>query len=100
MDNNTIARYALGISEEEHRELVRLTESLDKETRDAEEFLNQHLELTGPLALPRKVKKEIRNMKRTLMINNQSPFFFIFSFTASGFVLIHLISIIFIISLY
>ena len=33
--------------------MERLTEALDKETRAAEEFLNQHLELTGPLAQKR-----------------------------------------------
>lgn len=63
LDNNTIAGYALVITQQEHEDLVRLTEGLDRETRAAEEFLNQHLELAGPLALPRKVKQEIKNMK-------------------------------------
>ncbi len=63
VDNNTIARYALVITEEEHEELERLTESLDRETRAAEEFLNRHPELAKPLALPKKVRKEIHNMK-------------------------------------
>ncbi len=62
MDSNTIAKYALVITQEEHEELVRLTERLDEETRAAEMFLNQHLELTKPLALPRKVNREIRKM--------------------------------------
>ncbi len=62
MDHNTIARYALVLTGEEHEELQRLTEQIDEETIRAEEFLNQHLELTGPLALPKSVKKEIRQM--------------------------------------
>lgn len=63
LDSNTIAKYALVITQEEHEELVRLTEKLDKETTSAEEFLNQHLELAKPLALPKKVSKEIKKMK-------------------------------------
>lgn len=63
LDHNTVAKYALVITQEEHEELVKLTEQLDRETRAAEEFLNQNLELVGPLALPKKVKREIRNMK-------------------------------------
>lgn len=62
LDSNTIAKYALVITREEHEELVRLTEQLDVETRAAEEFLNHNLNLAGPLALPKKVSKEIRNM--------------------------------------
>lgn len=62
LDSNTVAKYALVITPQEHEELVRLTEALDRETRAAEEFLNNHLELIGPLALPKKVNKEIRNM--------------------------------------
>lgn len=63
LDNNTIAKHALVLTKEEHMELQRLTESLDQETRKAEEFLNQHLELTKPLALPKSVSKEIKKMK-------------------------------------
>ncbi|MBQ7943048.1 MAG: glutathionylspermidine synthase family protein [Lachnospiraceae bacterium] len=62
MDSNTVAKYALVITQEEHEELVRLTESLDEETRVAEVFLNNHLELTKPLALPKKVRNEIKKM--------------------------------------
>lgn len=61
-DQNTIAPYAVSITQEEHEELVRLVESLDAETKAAEEFLNQHQELTKPLALPKKIKKEIHKM--------------------------------------
>ena len=63
LDNNTIAKHALVLTKQEHKELQRLTESLDQETRNAEEFLNQHLELTKPLALPKSVSKEIKKMK-------------------------------------
>lgn len=63
LDNNTIAKYALVITQEEHEELKRLTEELDRETRAAEEFLNQNLELAKPLALPKKIRKEIKKMK-------------------------------------
>lgn len=63
LDSNTIAKYALIITKKEHEELRKLTEKLDAETREAEEFLNNHLEITKPLALPKKVRKEIKNMK-------------------------------------
>lgn len=63
LDSNTIARYALVLTPEEHQELVKLTESLDGETRAAEEYLNQHPELIKPLALPQSVRKEIVNMQ-------------------------------------
>lgn len=63
LDNNTIAKYALVITSKEHEELKKLTEQLDKETREAEEFLNHNLELIKPLALPRSVHKEIKKMQ-------------------------------------
>lgn len=62
VDNNTIARYALVITKEEHQELKRLTEQLDSETRAAEEFLNNNLELSVPLALTKKVSRELKKM--------------------------------------
>ena len=61
-DNNTIAKYALVISKEEHEELESLTEKLDEETRQAEEFLNKHLNLTKVLALPTKIHQELKKM--------------------------------------
>lgn len=63
LDNNTVAKYALVLTQEEHQKVKELTEKLDKETRAAEDFFNQHLELTKPLALPRKMKKEVELMK-------------------------------------
>ncbi|MCL2814823.1 MAG: glutathionylspermidine synthase family protein [Oscillospiraceae bacterium] len=62
-DNNTIAGHILVITEEEHRELEKLTEKLDKETIQAEETLKDNLKLAGPLALPRKIHKELKKMK-------------------------------------
>ena len=63
LDHNTVAKYALVITDEEYQELKQLTEDLDKETRAAEDFLNEHLELTGPLYLTKKLKKEVPMMK-------------------------------------
>jgi glutathionylspermidine synthase len=63
LDNNTIAKHVLIISEEEHLELEGLTEALDRETMQAEEMLNNHLKLAKPLALPKKIKKELKKMQ-------------------------------------
>lgn len=63
LDNNTIAKYTLVITQKEHEELVRLTEELDRETRESEIFLNNNLQLARPLALPKKLKNEIKKMK-------------------------------------
>lgn len=63
LDNNTIAKHVLVITEEEHKELEMLTEKLDKETIQAELFLNNNLKLAKPLALPRQIHKELKKMK-------------------------------------
>lgn len=63
LDNNTIAKHALVLTEKEAEELKVLTEKIDKETRLAEEFLNNNLHLTKPLALPRKIHNELKRMK-------------------------------------
>lgn len=62
-DNNTIAKYALVITKEEYAELERLTESLDRETIETEQYINKHLEIAKPLALPKSLNKQLRNMK-------------------------------------
>ena len=62
-DSNTIAKQALVITDEEHKELERLTEQLDEETRKAEDLLNKNLKLAKPLALPKKIYKELKKMK-------------------------------------
>ena len=63
LDNNTLAKHVLVITKEEHEELERLTEKLSKETIEAEEFLNNNFKLAKPLALPKKIYKELNKMK-------------------------------------
>lgn len=63
LDNNTIARHVLVITEAEHAELEALTEKLAAETIQCEEILNNNLELAKPLALPKKISKELASMK-------------------------------------
>ena len=62
LDNNTVAKYALVITKEEHKELVALTEALDKETREAEIFLNDNQRLAKPLKLTKKLLGDIGRM--------------------------------------
>ena len=62
-DNNTIAKHILVIGQEEHEELEALTEKLAKETIKAEETLNRNLKLAKPLALPKKIRKQLKRMK-------------------------------------
>ncbi len=62
LDNNTIAKYALVITQEEHQNLKRYTEELDKETRAAEEFLNANQRMAKSLKLTKKLLKDIRQM--------------------------------------
>ena len=63
LDNNTIAKHVLVISEEEHKELERLVELLDNETIQAEQLLNSDLRLVKPLLLPKRITKELKAMK-------------------------------------
>lgn len=62
-DNNTVAKYALVLSEEEHEELKLLTEKLIKETTEAENFLNKNLKYTKALEIPNKFRSDIKSMK-------------------------------------
>jgi len=62
LDNNTIAKHVLVLTKEEHEKLKKYTEDLDLETRNAEKFLNSHQELIKPLALPRGILNDIKNM--------------------------------------
>ena len=62
-DHNTIAKHIIVISEKEHAELESLTERLEKETIQAEQVLNNHLQLIKPLALPGKIRHELTRMK-------------------------------------
>ena len=61
-DNNTVAKFALEITEEEYFELKTLTEELDVETRNAENFLYKNLDYALPLALPKQVYNELSRM--------------------------------------
>lgn len=63
LDSNTIARHVLLITQQEHAELEKLTEKLDEETTRCEEVLNGNLRLAKPLALPRCIYKELKQMK-------------------------------------
>lgn len=63
LDHNTIAKYALVLTKEEHEAVSAYTESLDKETRAAEQLINSDLSLAKPLGLPRNVKRDIIRMK-------------------------------------
>lgn len=62
LDSNTLAKHALIITESEYRELAKLTEELDFETRKAEEFLNNNLEFIKPLKLPKKLSCKLKKM--------------------------------------
>ena len=61
-DSNTIAKYVLVITEEEYKEVAKITEDLDLETRKAEEYLNNNLKIAKSLVLPKKIYKELRKM--------------------------------------
>lgn len=63
LDNNTLAKQALVLTETEYKELEMLTEKLAKETTEAEEFLNKNFTLAKPLALPKKIYKELKQME-------------------------------------
>ena len=62
LDNNTVAKYALVLTEKEHEEIKEITESIDKETIEAENFLNKNLKMAKGLALPKKIYGELKKM--------------------------------------
>jgi len=62
-DNNTLAKYVLVLTEEENNRIIELTKKLDKETRTAEEYLNQNTKIAKKLALPKKILEQIPNMQ-------------------------------------
>ena len=69
-DSNTLANYVLVLTKEENTEVIKLTESLDKETRLAEEYLNQHRKIAKKLALPKRILEKIPNMQNYDKSNN------------------------------
>ena len=83
-DHNTIAKHVLVITEEEHKELEKLTEKIDKETIQAERFLNDNLEFAKPLALPKKIYKELNRMKNYKPDNNIRLMRYDFHLTTEG----------------
>jgi len=83
-DNNTVAKHALVLSEDEHNELEKLTEQLFHETVQAEIALNNNLELIKPLGLPGKIRKELSNMKNYEMDKHVRLMRFDFHPTSEG----------------
>ena len=69
-DSNTLAKYVLILTEQENKELIELTEKLDKETRQSEEYLNKNKKLSKKLSLPKKVREQIKNMQSYNKDNN------------------------------
>lgn len=69
-DSNTLAKYVLVLTKEENDEVIRLTESLDKETRLAEEYINKNVKIAKKLALPKKILEQMHNMQNYNMIQN------------------------------
>ena len=62
-DSNTLAKFVLVLTHEENEEIIRLTENLDQETRQAEEFLNKNKKIAKKLALPKKILEKIPSMQ-------------------------------------
>ena len=62
-DANTLSKHVLVVTDEEHAELVRLTEQLCAETVAAEKALCGNLKLSKALRLPRAARKEQKKMK-------------------------------------
>ena len=66
-DKGTVAHHALVLTEKEYEEVKRLTEAMDEETRNAEAYINQHIDIAKTLHLPKKIYKEL------LRMNNYDP---------------------------
>lgn len=62
LDSSTVSQSVLLLSAEEHQQLVKLTEKLGWETMAAEQFINENQHLSRKLALPRKLRQEIKKM--------------------------------------
>lgn len=62
LDNNTIAKHVLVITEQEHAEIKALTEKLTTETLCAENILNKNLDMAKPLGLTRQIRKCLPRM--------------------------------------
>ena len=62
-DNNTLSKHILILTKKENEEIIKLTKSLDKETRSAEEYLNKNVKIAKKLGLPKKILEQIPNMQ-------------------------------------
>ena len=62
-DSNTLSNYILVLSKEEDLELVDLTEKIDKETIEAEEFLINNISKSKKLKMPLKIYNNLKNVK-------------------------------------
>ena len=70
IDNNTVAKYVLVLSEEEAKNIAEYTKKLAIETKKAEEFINKNLPLARALKLPKRLRKEIESMTNYNPDNN------------------------------
>lgn len=70
VDNNTVAKYVLVLSEDEAKTIANYTEKLASETRKAEEFINKNLHKAKALKLPKRLRKEIESMTNYEPENN------------------------------
>ncbi len=71
-DNNTLAKYVLVLSKKENEEVKNLTEKIDKETIDAENFINSNFKnsYAKELMLDKKIVEQIPKMKSYNPVNN------------------------------
>ena len=63
-DSNTLSKYVLVLTQKENNEVINFTKNLNKETRLAEEYINQNIKLAKKIAIPKKILKQIPNMQK------------------------------------
>ena len=63
-DNNTLSKYVLVLTQKENNEVIKFTKKLNRETRLAEEYINQNIKLAKKIAIPKKILKQIPNMQK------------------------------------
>lgn len=63
VDNNTIAKHVLVMTQKEHQQIQQYVQQLTIETINAENYLNQHLSVSKKLKLNRKIRHELTAMK-------------------------------------
>ncbi len=62
LDNGTVAKHVLVLTQKEHQELSELVELLGEETEIAEQFIQHHPQLTKKLRLPKKLRQDLSSM--------------------------------------